>query len=88
MSNNQNELCKHCNNQTRSYGTQIRCGNCQSRFHVQCCPISSEEYNDLSEIGIQWFCNECNDDIFPFCSLSNEDIIDIFDIFRDQGKIP
>ena len=88
MSNNQNELCKHCNNQTRSYGTKIRCANCKSRFHVRCCPISSEEFNHLSELGIGWFCNECNDDIFPFCSLSNDDIIDLFDVFRDQGKIP
>ena len=88
MPNNHNQICRLCNEQTRSYGTQIQCANCQSRFHVQCCPISSREFNQLSERGIDWFCNGCNENIFPFGCLNDNDVIDLFDIFKDQTKMP
>ena len=73
------ELCKLCDQRLSPIGTKIRCSLCKSRFHVKCSPITSSQFNKYLDLGIDWYCNECTNSIFPFANLENDAILDLYD---------
>ena len=60
------KTCNKCNILTR-YGPQpIKCDNCMKHYHLRCAGLSQKAYIP----NTTWFCYQCNEDIFPFNSIT------------------
>ena len=81
-----NEPCGLCQTPTSNRGAQIRCFHCNKRYHIKCSNTTSKHFNDLCNKGIEWFCNACNESIFPLACLDTNDFFDYFN--TDQSDKP
>ena len=62
--------------------TQIKCDLCNQFFHVKCCSIKSlKQFRDLKEKNIDWFCQACDEEIFPFSTLMDSEFKTLFSLF-------
>ena len=82
------ELCELCVKPTSNRGTQIRCFNCNTRFHVKCAKINSNQYLDLKNRGVDWFCNQCYEAAFPLASLDTNQTYDFFNNSARNTTMP
>jgi len=73
-------LCGTCDKQVSQKGIPIKCFNCNLLFHQRCCPISTYSYKKLIETNNEWFCEDCNNIIFPFSNATNNELIDLFNV--------
>ena len=73
-----NEPCGNCDKPSSSKGTKIICSNCCKTYHQKCCLISTRNFMQLSAHKLEWYCNTCNADTFPFTNLQNEELFELF----------
>ena len=60
------DTCNKCNLLFR-HGIPITCTNCQKRYHLNCVGLKKiSDKKNAKAIPINWFCYNCNNDIFPF----------------------
>ena len=72
--------CGTCNKKVSQTGIPIKCSNCNLLYHQKCCLISNFSFKKLLEKDLDWFCELCNDDTFPFSNVSQ----DFTDLFKDS----
>ena len=60
------DTCNKCKILTR-HGPKLNCAKCNKHYHLRCAGLSKK-----AEItyGIPWYCYQCNEDIFPFNSIT------------------
>ena len=78
------ESCGLCVKPTSNRGTQIRCFQCNKRYHVKCAKINTKQYLDVTNRGIDWFCNDCYETTFPLAFL---DTNEMYDFFNDDSSV-
>ena len=61
--------CNKCNILTR-HNHPIQCDKCDKFYHLRCAGLSKTAYIPTTS----WFCYQCNEDIFPFNSISVKQI--------------
>ena len=86
-----NPVPKACFNCPRFIHTnpQIECDLCNHFFHVKCCSIKSlDHFKKLKASGTDWYCQACNDEIFPFSTLPNTEFQTLLCPLFDTPKIP
>ena len=55
--------CGSCKQVLNSGENHLKCGLCDSFFHIRCEGVSVTNYNALNKIkNLHWFCNGCNHD--------------------------
>ena len=59
------DKCKKCN--IIRHGTKIQCDKCKHKYHLRCAGLSKSAYIPTTP---EWYCYQCNEDIFPFNSIS------------------
>ena len=75
--------CGICHKNVNKYG--ILCNQCNFWHHIKCNNISVTEYEALSTEpdDVPWFCINCaathRESIFPFGSIENETLLNLFD---------
>ena len=75
--------CGICHKNVSKYG--ILCNKCNFWRHIKCNNISVTEYEALSTEpdDVPWFCINCtityHESIFPFGSIENETLLNLFD---------
>ena len=86
-----NPVPKACFNCPRFIHTnpQIKCDLCNHFFHVKCCSIKSlDHFKKLKASGINWYCQACNYEIFPFTTLPDTEFQTLLCPLFDTLKIP
>lgn len=54
----------------------IQCNLCQNWFHGKCEKLKRNEWNNLGNSDIEWFCKQCKTEIFPFHGLDNDELFE------------
>ena len=68
--------CSICSNKIGKKVDSIFCDICFTWVHRKCIPnLSHAEYESLSNINSDWFCPPCQDNIFPFHKLDDDEFI-------------
>ena len=79
------EKCKKCNILTKG-SLKIKCELCEKNYHFGCAGLNKKSY-----IYTPWYCFKCNDNIFPFNSLSVKKIVALsynsLDLSRHPNKL-
>ena len=65
-------LCSICITNFKT--NAIFCDNCKLWVHKNCANLSGAQLSNISNTDEDWYCQKCLNDIFPFSSLTNEDI--------------
>ena len=66
--------CKICWNPVVKNYKAIQCDKCQFWLHIKCNKINVQAYNLLKEDEATWYCISCSKDLFPFSSLTDNDL--------------
>ena len=61
--------CKKCDIVSR-HGHKIQCQKCENLYHLKCAGLSKNAYIPTTS----WYCYQCNEDIFPFNTISPKKI--------------
>ena len=64
-SNCERNICNKCNILTKD-NTRIKCDKCDKNYHLRCAGLSKTAFIPTT----QWYCYQCQDDIFPFNNIS------------------
>jgi len=67
--------CTQCFKPCKSNQLSICCDICQVWTHLKCTSLTASEFEKLGSSAKDYFCQNCCDDIFPFSSLTNHEII-------------
>ena len=81
MTSTTNFPCGICHQNIQANQKAIFCNNCNFYVHIKCNDISTAEYKEIEKEPdeVSWFCKKCTIDMFPFGSLSNEELLGIGD---------
>ena len=81
MTNTANDPYGICDKNINGKQRAIFCDNCNFYVHIKCNDISSAEYKELEQEpdDVSWFCKKCTMDKFPFCFLTNEEVLGLND---------
>ena len=60
------EKCKRCRGNILSHTIYMGCCVCKYKIHLQCIPISRNEYDELLGKSDDWICPLCLTEILPF----------------------
>ena len=73
--------CGICHKNVSDYQNSIYCNNCNHWVHIKCNDISVSEYVELQNEpdDIPWFCLKCTEILFPFGSMVDEELSNLFD---------
>lgn len=64
-------ICKRCQRSLRS-GEGLKCGICESCFHMRCVADSGKEQRDGGDRGYQWKCSLCQNYVSSLHSSASE----------------
>ena len=64
--------CKKCDIVSR-HGHKIQCQKCENLYHLKCAWLSKNAYIPTTS----WYCYQCNEDIFPFNTISPKKILSL-----------
>ena len=64
--------CKICLKSVHSNHKAIQCDNCDNWIHIKCNKLESVDYELLKGKNLPWFCISCNECIFPFGNLTDQ----------------
>ena len=67
--------CSFCKKPCECNQKSILCHTCNEWSHLKCNRLPINEYNTLGNSNLIYFCPFCNDDKFPFKSLSDEEFV-------------
>ena len=67
------DVCPICMKKTLSHSRKVFCKICKHFIHFQCTNLSIDEFNVLLD-DEEWACRSCNEDIFPFNKIVNDEI--------------
>lgn len=59
--------CSKCTKYIATHKPRLHCSICLKYFHPKCCNLKP---SDIEQLIDSWFCPSCNDNIFPFATLS------------------
>ena len=68
-------LCSFCKKPCKCNQKAILCNICNKWSHQKCNQLSINEFNTLGNSNLPYFCPFCNNNNFPFKSLSDEEFI-------------
>ena len=66
--------CGNCVKFIAERNRNIKCDLCSKFYHVKC-SISTNDFRTLIAKNIGWICLPCRNEIFPFTSLFNDDLV-------------
>ena len=61
-----------CTKTVRDNQGDIFCNSCKHWLHVSCISLSVSNYNALSCVDDDWYCQKCLIDIFPVKCIEDE----------------
>lgn len=64
-------ICKRCQRSLRS-GEGLKCGICESCFHMRCVNESGKDHRDGGDRGYQWKCSLCQNYVSNLHASSSE----------------
>ena len=68
---------------------QIKCDLCNHFFHIKCCSLKTlDHFKRLKASGTDWYCQACNDEIFPFSTLHDTEFQTLLCPLFNIPKIP
>ena len=70
--------CPKCPKPVSTIRNPLTCSNCNLAFHKKCCPLTQYELNKLMKLNLDWTCEDCMNLLYPFTSIENNEIIEIF----------
>ena len=81
MTNSDKFPCGICHKNIANGQKAIFCNKCNFFVHIKCNNITATEYKKLEKEpdDVPWFCKLCIKDMFPFSSLTNEDLLGLYD---------
>ena len=80
-------VCACCKKRIQRHSKILTCSVCYSGYHIQCIPLTRQEFDHILNHSTNWFCPACNRDIFP-CNLFDEesDFLEaLHDIYADNS---
>ena len=78
-----NPTCSHCKRKILSHYLRIQCDQCLHNFHCSCMMVTHEEYYNTTT----WTCTTCQDDIFPFQSVTDIELENLLLNYNDQYSL-
>ena len=70
--------CPKCPKSVSTIRNPLICSNCNFAFHKKCCPLNQYELSKLNKSNLDWTCEDCMKSLFPFTSIENSEMIEIF----------
>ena len=64
-----------CNRRVINPSKGLPCHHCQSFIHKKCCRLPNWQSHDIRAILKNWYCSSCCENLFPFNSLNNFELI-------------
>ena len=73
--------CGICHKKIPARGKSVFCNHCNLWVHIRCNNISNSEYEELQKEpdDVPWFCLKCTAVMFPFGSLDNEELSNLYE---------
>ena len=75
--------CNKCDILTR-HSVPIKCANCEKYYHLKCAGLSQKAYIPT----VPWHCYQCNDNIFPFNSITIKQVSSLAFNSIDNNRHP
>ena len=57
----------------------IQCDSCQLCIHRRCTELSKHDFINIGLSNCMWFCANCRSEVFPFASVTDEDIVAFYE---------
>jgi len=70
--------CTACTKPSKSNQMSICCDICQQSTHYKCTMLTKKEFNKLGNSDESYYCRRCTNSIFPFQTLTYEELEDEF----------
>ena len=71
----QNTKCPICLKSIRNNCRAVECDQCLEWCHFKCSLLTVKEFNSLSASNVLWLCQLCRHEVFPFCSLEDQELL-------------
>ena len=70
--------CPLCPKSVSTIRNPLICSNCNLAFHKKCCPLNQYELSKLTNSNLDWNCEVCMNELFPFTSIENDEFNALF----------
>ena len=70
-----NKSCYTCCKPCKMTESIVECKLCENVIHLNCTTFSNEVYVKNKSVELQYYCQLCMNDIIPFSSVTNENLI-------------
>lgn len=67
--------CPYCQQQVSENSKAIECDSCFQWYHFKCSGLTIKQYNHYCSIEDLWFCLRCRNLIFPFNSITDNNLL-------------